>query len=61
MGSKSVVLKSDEGLDKGCGLRSRTSSSNFSVDLNRGSLPPSTTVDLDRLYELCLRCLLTYD
>lgn len=33
MGSKSVVLKSDEGLDKGCGLRSRTSLSNFRLDI----------------------------
>lgn len=33
MGSESVVLRSDERLDKGCGLRSRTSSSNFGLDI----------------------------
>lgn len=32
-GSKSVVLKSDEGLDKGCGLHSRTGSSNFRLNI----------------------------
>lgn len=33
MGSKSVVLESDEGSDKGCGLRSRTGSSNFRLNI----------------------------
>ena len=33
MGSNSVVLEGDEGLDEGCGLRSRTGSSNFRLDI----------------------------